>query len=97
MKIIYRISPFVCSLITMVGVGLRIDWFFNLGMSLFAFWFALGGIKGLIDPRNFNWLKDVEIPKSPRGIRWYIAFVRFTSIVLLVFSVFLIYLVITGG
>lgn len=97
MKIIYRISPFFTTAITMVGVVSAIDWIFNLGMSLSAVWLAVGGIKGLIDPLNFYWLKDVEIPKTPRGIRWYISSVRFTSIGLLGASVFLFYLVISGG
>jgi hypothetical protein len=99
MKQVFKITMMSTIPIFMIGYTLKSEWINDLACLIFAFAFGSAGIKGLVDPLNFDWdefIVEIQVPTDPRSIKWYVAWIRLKCFGLLCISAFVFYFVIFG-
>lgn len=98
-KYIFHIGLLFCVIIIMIGFATRSDLVFYTGFTLLGLMFIAVGIKGLIDPLNFDLVSAQKkpLPTSQQGIKWFKIAYRILYLGVLCFGLLMIYTVLSDN
>jgi hypothetical protein len=81
-----------------IGVGLHSKSMMIVDSFIFIACLCTAGVKGFVDPVNFDWDMPIEnhLPKTPLGLKIHIVFIRVKSVVLISVGLLLLYFILIG-